>query len=146
MAGIDRFDGEHRFLSNFFVIQVTYDGIDYPSTEHAFQAAKTLDLQEREKVRKTPTCGKAKRMGRTVTRRVDWDEIKIGIMRDLIRQKFSRAQYPDMADQLLATGDAPLVEGNTWGDCFWGVCGGMGKNHLGKILMEIREELKKGAP
>jgi len=143
VASITSFYGEHRFLSNFFMIPVTLDGVEYPSTEHAFQAAKTLDSKEREKVRKAPTCGKAKRMGRTVTLRADWDQIRLGIMKDLVRQKFSAKTYPDMAEKLLATGEAVLVEGNTWRDTFWGVCDGKGENHLGKILMEVREELRR---
>lgn len=147
MTAIMRFDNEHRFLSNFFMIPVAYEGTEYPSTEHAFQAAKTLDPAEREKVRKAPTCGKAKRLGREITRRPDWDQIKIGVMKDLIRQKFSDKTYPDMAEKLLATGDAELVEGNHWHDNFWGVChcdecGKDGENHLGKVLMEVREELR----
>lgn len=115
----------------------------YPTTEHAFQAAKTLDEKEREKIRVAKTPGQAKRLGQKVTLRKDWESIKIKIMLNLNRQKFDRA---DLGDRLVDTGQAELIEGNTWGDTFWGVCKGVGKNHLGKILMEVREELVEYRP
>jgi ribA/ribD-fused uncharacterized protein len=72
--------------------------------------------------------------------RPDWEQVKILIMTSLVRDKFTRHQ--DLKEQLLATGDAELIEGNWWGDTFWGVCKGKGENHLGKVLMKVREELK----
>ena len=138
-APISDFRGGFKFLSNFYIADVSYDGVTYPSTEHAYQAAKTTDALERQKVLTTPTCFKAKRMGMQVTLRPDWDAIKLGIMEDLIRQKFTRHQ--DLREQLLATGTKELVEGNTWGDTYWGVCNGKGQNQLGKILMKVRSEL-----
>lgn len=131
-------------FSNFSIIPggIDFEGENYPSVEHAYQAAKTLDPNERAKVRKAPTSGKAKALGRKLTLRSDWEEVKIGVMRDLLRKKFPIGTY--RAITLMATGDAQLVEVNTWGDRFWGQCPrGMGENWLGKLLMEIRAELLK---
>jgi len=82
----------------------------------------------------------AKKRGRKVTMREDWDQVKIPIMEDLLSQKFSD---PVLAKKLVETGDSQLVEGNWWGDVFWGVCRGEGQNNLGKILMKIRERLPR---
>jgi ribA/ribD-fused uncharacterized protein len=113
------------------------DGRTYPSVEHAYQAAKTLDDSQRERIGRCLKAGEAKRMGRLVTMREDWDEVKIDVMRSLVEQKFTR--HENLGNRLLDTGDQHLEEGNTWGDTFWGTCNGKGENHLGKILMEVRE-------
>lgn len=136
---IGQFQGRYRFLSNFWNVGVTLDGVGYATVEHAYQAAKTLSAGEREKIRFAATPGQAKKMGRGVTQRVDWDNVKLAIMETLLRQKF---QQPQMRAWLLETEDEELVEGNAWGDVFWGVCKGAGQNHLGKLLMQIRAELK----
>lgn len=138
-AMIDSFTEEYRFLSNFYPCCVQLDGKTYISTEHAFQAAKTLDPHEREEIRKTTSPGRAKRLGRKVKLRKDWESIKIDVMHGLLQQKFKKGS--PLADLLLKTGTQDLVEGNTWGDTFWGVCRGKGKNHLGKLLMLVRQEL-----
>lgn len=136
---IDSFRDKYFFLSNFYHCWVVLDGEHYPSVEHAYQAAKTLDPTEREKIKCAGSPGVAKRLGRTVTHRSDWKKIKVDIMLDLVRQKFTKSS--DLVGKLLATGDQELVEGNTWGDRFWGVYRGRGENHLGKILMQVRREL-----
>jgi hypothetical protein len=136
---IDRFFGEYRFLSNFWPVVVEYEGIRYPSTEHAFQAAKTVDQDERRRIAVLPSPRDAKRAGRTVSIRDDWDEIRIDVMLDLVRRKFRHAYLREM---LLATGDHELVEGNDWNDFYWGVCRGRGENNLGKILMRVRDEIQ----
>lgn len=136
---IDRFSGPHRFLSNFYPCHIRYEGIVYPSTEHAFQAAKTMNDLERRVISKMKSSSEAKRAGRRVSLRSDWDRVRLGIMEELNRQKYA---YSDMKKLLLSTGDEELIEGNTWNDTFWGVCNGKGKNHLGRILMRIREDLK----
>jgi N-glycosidase YbiA len=141
MEKILGFNKEYRFLSNFWPAQVELDGLKYPSTEHAYQAAKTVEPAERRRIRESHKPGDAKRLGKSVTMRSDWEEIKIAVMTDLVRQKFTKNK--DLKEKLLATNDAHIEETNSWGDCFWGVCKGKGLNHLGKILMEIREELKK---
>ena len=139
MAVIDRFDGGYGFLSNFHPSPIEVNGILYPTVEHAFQAAKTKDPDEKRALAQVATPGGAKRRGRKVTLRPDWDQVKVGIMEELVRLKFTA--HPELRAQLLATGDAELVEGNTWNDRFWGVCRGEGENHLGLILMKIRSEL-----
>jgi hypothetical protein len=140
-SAIESFNGDHRFLSNFWPARVVLDGVEYPTVEHAYQAAKTVDPAERRTIADLPTPGQAKRAGKQVTMRADWDEVKIDLMRDLVRQKF---RHPELAGQLLATGEARLIEGNRWGDRFWGQSPvGNGENHLGRILMEVRRELRE---
>ena len=142
MTVIDRFTGDYDFLSNFHPSPIEVDGVLYPTVEHAFQAAKTEDPEEKRGAAEAPTPGSAKRKGRKVQLRSDWEQVKVGIMEDLVRLKFMT--HPDLREQLLATGDAQLVEGNNWNDRFWGVCRGQGRNQLGIILMKIRLELAKG--
>ena len=139
---INEFRGETRWLSNFEMCQVMYDGVMYPSSEHAFQAAKTLDHMERNKILKAESAGKARKLGQNVTLREDWTpEKRIECMRIILWDKFTRNEW--LKNRLIATGDEELIEGNAWGDKFWGVCDGEGENNLGKILMSIRETLKK---
>lgn len=135
---ITSFSGEHRFLSNFYPCSVVYNGIIFTSVEHAYVAAKTIDNNIQLEIAKISSPGKVKRFGRDLKLRPDWDQVKVGVMRELIRQKF---QDPELKQMLVSTGDAELVEGNHWGDMFWGVCGGTGRNVLGNLLMEIRNEL-----
>lgn len=117
MEIIDRFDGVNDLLSNFYPAPVDLDGQTYPTVEHAFQSAKTTDPDERERIRLTPDPASAKRLGRQVRLRPDWETYRLDVM-------------------------AELVEGNTWHDTFWGVCNGKGQNHLGRILMRVRAELR----
>ena len=134
------FNKEYRFLSNFYPAEVEYDGLKYPSTEHAYQAAKTTDPAQRQRIRESQKAGDAKRFGKQVKMRSDWEQVKVDVMRDLVRQKFYK--HGELKDKLLATEDAYLEETNTWNDTFWGVCKNKGQNLLGKILMEVRAELK----
>lgn len=142
MNKITRFTGRYRFLSNFWRCDIMLDGVIYPSVEHAYQAAKTVNLEERRKIRDCDSPGDAKRLGRTVSIRRDWDYIRLSVMRELLTYKFKH--HPTLAEALKSTGDAELIEGNTWGDTYWGVCNGKGDNNLGKLLMEIRAELEQG--
>lgn len=134
------FTGDFEFLSNFY-----YDSDPRETVEHRYQAAKTLDLDEKKAILEAPTPGKAKRLGQKVTIRRDWDKIKVGVMRDLLREKF---EDPSLRQLLLATYPNDLIEGNTWHDQFWGDCSCpkhediMGANWLGTILMELREEIR----
>jgi len=141
MADILGFFKEYRFLSNFQLATVELDGLEYASTEHAYQAAKTLDAAERRRIREVQKPADAKRLGKRVKMRTDWEQVKIGVMKDLVLQKFSK--HKELKEKLLATGDAYLEETNSWGDRVWGVSGGVGQNHLGKILMEVRDEIRK---
>lgn len=135
---------DYSFLSNMYPCLVKYNGIVYTCSEAAYQAAKSLD----------PTvpiefCSMSgpvsKRRGRQLKLREDWDDIKLTVMEEILRAKFS---HKEMADLLLSTGDAFLLEGNTWHDNFWGNCrcdkcaSINGQNHLGGLLMKIREELR----
>lgn len=138
---IDVFRGEYYFLSNFYETPVTYNGLTYKNTEAAFQAQKCMTDEER--IRFTGyDPATAKNAGRRVALRPDWEEVKVSLMEEIVRAKFT--QNEDLREKLLATKDAILKEGNTWDDLFWGVSikTGKGKNNLGKILMKIREELK----
>lgn len=136
---IDSFREEYYFLSNFYHVDVEYDGIVYKNSEAAFQAQKVLD--DDEKLLFSDLYPReAKELGRKVKLRKDWNDVKDNYMYEICKAKFT--QHEDLAEKLLETGDEELVEGNTWNDTYWGVCNGKGKNQLGKTLMRIREELK----
>jgi ribA/ribD-fused uncharacterized protein len=135
---INRFVEEFAFLSNFYPSTVYVDGKKYDTVEHAYQAMKTKDPAARETIRMAATPGVAKRLGRCVGLRPDWEDVKVETMRGLVRQKF---ENPFLRPQLMATEGAMLTEGNHWNDTFWGVCKGKGRNMLGQILMEIRDEI-----
>ena len=138
--GIFGFDGDYRFLSNFWPVDVEYDDFYYPSVEHAYQAAKTLNPAQQYEIYQAPSPAKAKMLGRHVHIRHDWDNIKVRVMEVLLRQKF--VGYHDLSLWLYQTGDKYLEETNTWGDTFWGVCNGKGQNVLGNLLMKVREDIK----
>lgn len=133
---IETFGGEFCWLSNFYPAPVMLDGKQFPSVENAYQAAKTTSKFRGPFQDCTPE--KAKRMGRQVLLRWDWDEIKIDLMRDLLAQKFAKGT--ELGNKLEAT-SGELVEGNNWGDTFWGVCNGVGANWLGRLLMDRRTSL-----
>ena len=143
---INCFDGEFAFLSNFYESPISDGEITYPTVEHYFQAMKTPSMEEAMEIAAASTPGRAKRLGRKCQLRPEWEEIKIPVMRSALRKKFSD---PELKAKLLATGDQHLEEGNTWHDNFWGVCycdrcqDTMAYNHLGKLLMELRKELKE---
>lgn len=150
------FRGPHRWLSNFYLADVVFEGHRYPSTEHAFQAAKTLDIQQRipfmtgvqavelgSECFQLMTCAEAKRAGRKLPLRPDWEKVQLDVMWACLADKFTR--HAALTEKLLATGNEELIEGNTWGDTYWGVCGGVGENHLGKLLMELRKALRQNA-
>lgn len=158
---IIKFDGtEFGFLSNFYASDMELERTGpfltfslseatpppkiYSTVEHAFQVAKTLNDRDGELIRLTSSPGAAKRMGRSVNLREDWEEVKEEIMLFCLRKKF---ENKELKDKLLDTGDAILIEGNKWHDSEWGVCycdrcNGVGKNKLGTLLMLVREELK----
>jgi ribA/ribD-fused uncharacterized protein len=137
---ITQFRGAYRFLSNFYMAPVKLGNAVYPSTEHAYQAAKTRSKKLRKRISQAKSAGTAKRLGQQVTIREDWEEIKVKVMYKVLVAKFT--QHEDLKEQLLGTGDAELVEGNWWGDTFWGVCNNEGENKLGKLLMLVRDELQ----
>lgn len=134
-----RFNGKYVFLSNFCPVFITIDRIKYPTVEHAYQAAKTLNRLEKLMIASLASPGRAKRVGRKLNLHSNWDEVKVGVMLQLVRLKFTD---PSLRAELLMTGDMELVEDNIWGDVFWGMCRGKGQNQLGKILMKVREECR----
>ena len=140
---INKFVSEYAFLSNFFEIPIYYSGILYQNSEAAFQAQKTLDPEERKKF-STLSSNEAKKKGRHVALRDDWEQVKDDIMFDIVLSKF--ASNPVLKNLLLDTNNEELIEGNTWNDTYWGVCNGRGQNHLGKILMKVRSLLKEAYP
>jgi ribA/ribD-fused uncharacterized protein len=137
---IRAFRGKYAFLSNMYEAPFEWDGRMYRNSEAAFQSAKTLTKKYRDDF-SGADGKKAKRMGRTISLRRDWESVKDGIMEEVVRAKFS--QNPELLRRLIDTGDMELVEGNSWHDTYWGVDQetGEGKNHLGIILMKVRSDL-----
>ena len=137
---IDSFQDEYRFLSNFYPCTIQFNGLVFQSVEAAYQSQKTVDIEIQKRFCSLNPM-KAKRLGRkTLIDRPFWEQKKVAIMYTLIKQKFSC--HEELKEMLLNTGNARLVEGNHWGDIFWGVCNGEGQNMLGKILMNVRDILK----
>lgn len=142
---ITSFNGEYRFLSNFWLAPVTYEGITYPSSEHAYQAAKSSSLATKKAFAECymlSSPAEAKKMGQHIMIRPDWEDVKINVMRDIVTAKFEQNDH--LMRLLMATKGCRLIEGNTWGDRFWGECPiGNGRNELGKILMGIRDDITR---
>ena len=139
---INSFRDEYFFLSNFYEAPVEYDGITYQSNEAAFQAQKCADKKDREQFAHL-SPGDAKRMGRRVSLRPDWEDVKVNVMRDIVTAKFE--QNPDLREQLMRLKEIYLEEGNTWGDRVWGTVDGKGANLLGQILMDVRDDFIRKA-
>jgi len=146
---IKSFQGKYSFLSNFHHSIVQFEGMNYPTVEHAYQASKSTEYFFRKLMSATPAekAGTAKKRGRAIRLRSGWEEIKISIMHQLLREKF---RNEPLRTKLLETGSAELIEGNYWHDNIWGVCfcddkckDIEGKNILGKLLMKVRSELNE---
>jgi ribA/ribD-fused uncharacterized protein len=147
-TSIFRFAAEFRFLSNFYGVPPGTiflpdepPVLSYPSVEHAFQAAKTLQPPVRQTIRSCATATEAKQLGRSVKLRADWESVRDAIMLHLLRHKFGARSALRAA--LKRTTPLTLIEGNTWGDTYWGVCDGVGENKLGKLLMQVRSEIRQ---
>ena len=141
---IKEFKGRYRFLSNFYTCDVEYEGMTYPSTEHAFQAAKFSDIEKRKQIQRCSTANQAKNLGQDpVGFRADWHKVRIHIMHKIVKAKFM--QHPNLKEALHATENQQLQEGNLWHDSFWGVDlrTGKGSNKLGKLLMLIRRQFRE---
>jgi ribA/ribD-fused uncharacterized protein len=147
---IQKFEGRYGFLSNFYPCEIEHQGIVYPSVEHYYVAMKCngpqlingnqyTPVDFREMIARIAYPGMVKKIGQKMSIRKDWNEKKLDFMNWAIREKF---KIEILAEMLVETGDEELVEGNTWNDTFWGVCNGRGQNHLGKILMKVRDELR----
>lgn len=140
---IREFQGQHRWLSNFWRVSIKHDAYNFTSVEHAYQASKCKNQSDKYLIFGAESPGEAKRLGKKVEVREDWEAIKLSVMEELVRKKF---QNPELRKKLLATGTEFIQEGNYWHDTFWGVDlrTGKGENHLGKIIMKIRDEMKGG--
>lgn len=145
---IRSFTGKYEMLSNFARIPVEYEGITYPTSEHAFQAAKVVgDDAARQNIASLPGPRDAKKAGKKVALRPDWEQAKYDVMVEILRDKFS-LRNPQAREILLSTGDEQLVEGNTWHDNCWGDCScpkckdKPGRNLLGTALMQVRDEIR----
>ena len=137
---INPFGGQYRWLSNFWFCTINYDSRVWTSVEHAYQGTKCRYFGASETIHKAGTPGEAKRLGKIFQKREDWEEVNEKVMLNLVREKF---KDKELRRKLLATGKQELVEGNYWGDTFWGVDSKKGgTNKLGKILMKVRKELR----
>lgn len=144
---INDFRGDYRWLSNFHLVPIRYQGIDFPSTEHAYQAMKSFDHNVRLQFSTAAglTCKEARQLGQEILLRADWSKIRDQVMEDVLRLKF--AVGSDLAQRLISTDDEELCEGNRHHDCHFGIChcdkcGGIGENRLGIIQMMLRSELQ----
>ena len=133
-------------MSNFYHCRIEYDNFVFPTVENAFQAAKYVGTDKLEVYQEFASIapGEAKRRGRRLPLRKNWDNIRLSIMEDLLRSKFADDV---LKRRLLGTGNHELVEGNRWHDNFWGSCacercGNRGQNQLGKLLMKLRAEYR----
>ncbi len=138
------FQGEYRWLSNFWPVSVTDAGVEFPSVEHAYQAAKCDDedwIVFCANHNATPEL--IKKRSKTIDLRPNWDEIKMTVMYKLLQEKYKN---PRMRKSLLATGRQNIQEGNRWGDEFWGVNlnknPNVGENWLGRMIMQVRTEIR----
>ena len=143
---INSFSGEFEFLSNFYPSPIIVAGESFPTVEHCFQAFKAEHKEDFIRIQTAAVPGLAKRIGRSVEMRPDWENIKIDVMRSALEKKFA---IPELREKLLATGNEPLIEGNWWhdntyGDCKCDKCAvKLGRNLLGKLLMDLRTRIRE---
>lgn len=135
---ITKFRGNYYFLSNMYPEVLYINGEMYPSAEHAFQASKSLDKDVRLGMSVCRSAKEAKQAGRRINLRLDWEDVKVDVMYNILKAKFAD---PELAQKLRDTGDEELIEENNWGDTFWGVYKGKGVNMLGQLLMKVRKEI-----
>ena len=146
MAYTKKFSGKLAFLSNMHVLTnpIEFDGVEYYTVEHAYQVARTLDLEWREKIAACGTPYAAKTLAKQAPTRPNWLVIRVGLMDDLVQQKFRN--NPDLMELICSIPDEDIVEENSWGDTFWGVCNGVGTDWLGYILRNIKHSNYDDAP
>ena len=140
---IMQFRGRYYFLSNFYHHKFTYKGVEYYNSEAAFQAQKCINEEDKMALSNMESPMEAKKYGKTVALREDWEDVKNDIMYSVLMAKFSSDE--ELKRKLLDTGEEELVEGNTWGDSYWGfdLEKNEGKNILGKLLMQVRKDLSE---
>lgn len=143
-----QFRGEYAFLSNFYSSKVVhvestepYRQLVFPSVEHYYQAMKSTSFEDQMAISQASSPAEAKRMGRKINIRPNWEHIKVQVMKNGVWQKF---KDKSLANKLISTHPQEITEENTWGDTFWGTCNGHGTNVLGQILMETRKALRFG--
>lgn len=147
-TAIISFKGKYDIFSNFYPVIVKFEGLNYPTVEHAYQASKSKEFFFRKLICALPAekAGLAKRRGQTGRLRSDWEDVKINIMHDLLCQKFK--QEP-LKSKLLETDDALIIEGNYWHDNIWGDCycdkcrNIQGENWLGRLIMDVRSQISE---
>lgn len=139
MQIIIKADDTKNALSNFHRTKIPYGGLIFPTAEHAFQAQRTDDQNERIRIRMAQSAGDARKIGESFKQRIGWVDMRVSIMHELLTIKFSDRR---LAKILVDTGDAELIYANEWNDQFWGVYGYRGENWLGRVLMTIRDELR----
>lgn len=139
--------GDFAFLSNFYTMSpFEWEGTTYPTAEHAFQAAKCARADDRKLFLACSKPSEARALGRRVRLREGWDDARLSVMESVLRAKFA---LPELRRKLLDTGTTKIIHSNNWHDNFWGRCicpmhaRRPGKNHLGYLLMKIRDELKQ---
>lgn len=143
---INSFSGEFEFLSNFYPSPIVVAGEFFPTVEHCYQAFKAEHKEDFIRIQTAAAPGLAKRMGRNIEMRPDWENIKVDVMRSALEKKF---EIPELREKLLATGNEPLIEGNWWHDNTWGDCKcdkcavKLGHNLLGKLLMDLRTRIRE---
>jgi ribA/ribD-fused uncharacterized protein len=143
---INSFKGEHSIYSNFYPVIVQFEGLNFPTVEHAYQASKSKEHFFRKLMASLPAkaAGLAKRRGSIIRLRSDWKDVQIDIMHELLCQKFKQEPF---RTKLLETEDAIIIEGNYWHDNNWGDCGCKdckdisGENWLGRLIMDIRSQI-----
>jgi N-glycosidase YbiA len=140
---INHFTGSYFFLSNFYPVPVKFNNQTWASAEHAYQSCKTDDPTWKAYIANASSPGKAKSLARKAPRLTNWDMLKLHYMQLIIRAKFNILENASICKSLLETGERELIEGNTWGDTYWGIYLGKGENHLGKLLMERRSQLRR---
>ena len=139
---VTSFTGPFGFLSNFHQgMHFVLFGQVWPTAEHAYQGMKAKDEEDMLHVLGAPSPGIAKRRGQRIDLPADWDDVRLVVMQAVVMAKFTQSR--DLARLLVATGSAELVEGNNWGDTYWGRVDGEGRNHLGHTLMRTREMLRR---
>lgn len=131
------FRDKYWFLSNFYPVEIECAGLKFKCVESAFQAYKCANIEDR-KLFVNLNGAEAKKLGRKVPMRKDWEDIKVKVMYRLVMQKFNR--NPELLNRLKDI-KGIIVEDNTWNDTFWGMCNGKGRNTLGVILTAVRNEL-----
>lgn len=129
----------YAYLSNFYLSTIYIDGNPFATIEHAYQSHKTVDESIRDLIRRSKSPAEAKKLGRSLILRDDWEQVKIPLMKSFLQKKF---ENPFLRPLLVGTENSELIYSNTWNDRFWGVCRGTGLNWLGKLLMQLREEIK----